>query len=270
VVASGDEWFRPVGMTLGPDGAVYIVDWYNKIISHNEVARNHPDRDKKRGRIWRLKGAAQKGFGVPDFTKMADADLVAKLGSPAVGQAHMAWQTLSDRAPLTPATTAALEAKIQEPAAAKGPTTTKGPTATKGPTSAKVPAAAGPASHSAPANEAEGKEAEEEDADDKKSDSGSSEDDGATFDEGLGGAGLAAAPAKARGASAAGRSIVASFPVSTTAPHAAAGAIGDGSRGVMSPRSDTTGSAGNSAVPMPTSQWVRGAALEQFVSILPF
>jgi hypothetical protein len=60
-----------------------------------------------------------------------------------------------------------------------------------------------------------------------------------TFDEGLGGAGLAAAPAKARGASAAGRSIVASFPVSTTAPHAAAGAIGDGSRGWMSPHSDT-------------------------------
>ena len=49
VVVSGDEWFRPVAMTLGPDGAVYIVDWYNKIISHNEVARNHPDRDKKRG-----------------------------------------------------------------------------------------------------------------------------------------------------------------------------------------------------------------------------
>lgn len=119
VVASGDEWFRPVAMTLGPDGCVYIVDWYNKIISHNEVARNHPDRDKKRGRIWRLKGAAQKGFGVPDFTKMADADLVAKLGSPGVGQSHMAWQTLSDRAPLAPATTAALEAKIQEPSPAK-------------------------------------------------------------------------------------------------------------------------------------------------------
>ena len=70
VVVSADEWFRPVGMTLGPDGAVYIVDWYNKIISHNEVARNHPDRDKKRGRIWRLKGRDNKGFGVPDFTKL--------------------------------------------------------------------------------------------------------------------------------------------------------------------------------------------------------
>ena len=40
---------------IGPDGCLYIVDWYNKIISHNEVPRNHPERDKKRGRIWRVK-----------------------------------------------------------------------------------------------------------------------------------------------------------------------------------------------------------------------
>ncbi|MCB1225110.1 MAG: DUF1080 domain-containing protein [Verrucomicrobiales bacterium] len=50
-----DPFFRPVAMTQGPDGAIYIVDWYNKIISHNEVPRNHPDRDKTRGRIWRVK-----------------------------------------------------------------------------------------------------------------------------------------------------------------------------------------------------------------------
>jgi hypothetical protein len=30
-----DKWFRPVAMHFGPDGALYIVDWYNKIISHN-------------------------------------------------------------------------------------------------------------------------------------------------------------------------------------------------------------------------------------------
>ena len=121
VVASGDEWFRPVGMTLGPDGAVYIVDWYNKIISHNEVARNHPDRDKKRGRIWRLKGVAQKGFGVPDFNKLAELDLVAKLGSASIAQSHLAWQTLDDRKKLAPATMAALQEKVRQTAPAAPP-----------------------------------------------------------------------------------------------------------------------------------------------------
>jgi len=51
---TSDEWFRPVAITTGPDGCLYIVDWYNKIISHNEVPRNHPERDKTRGRIWRV------------------------------------------------------------------------------------------------------------------------------------------------------------------------------------------------------------------------
>lgn len=54
LITCEDPFFRPVGMTNGPDGSIYIVDWYNKIISHNEVPRNHPDRDKTRGRIWRI------------------------------------------------------------------------------------------------------------------------------------------------------------------------------------------------------------------------
>jgi hypothetical protein len=45
-INSNDPRFRPVAITFGPDGCLYIVDWYNEIISHNEVARNHPDRDK--------------------------------------------------------------------------------------------------------------------------------------------------------------------------------------------------------------------------------
>ncbi|MEI6873325.1 MAG: family 16 glycoside hydrolase, partial [Verrucomicrobiota bacterium] len=42
-VSSSDPWFRPVAITMGPDGCVYIVDWYNLVISHNEVPRKHPD-----------------------------------------------------------------------------------------------------------------------------------------------------------------------------------------------------------------------------------
>jgi putative membrane-bound dehydrogenase-like protein len=108
VVVSGDPWFRPVAMTLGPDGAVYIVDWYNQIISHNEVPRNHPERDKKRGRIWRLKGKSEPGFPVPDFTRLSEGELVAKLGGPSVAQSHLAWQTLGDKETLQPETTQAL------------------------------------------------------------------------------------------------------------------------------------------------------------------
>ena len=115
VVVSGDPWFRPVAMTLGPDGAVYIVDWYNKIISHNEVPRNHPERDKKRGRIWRLKGKSEPGFPVPDFTRLSEAELVAKLGGASLAQSHLAWQSLGDKESLAPATTKALRDLVAGP-----------------------------------------------------------------------------------------------------------------------------------------------------------
>ncbi len=96
-VLSSDEWFRPVALRTGPDGCLYIVDWYNKIISHNEVPRNHPERDKKRGRIWRVQHQDTKPFEVPDFMKLSGDELLAKLGGPSLQQSHMAWQAITDR-----------------------------------------------------------------------------------------------------------------------------------------------------------------------------
>ncbi|HRK35265.1 MAG TPA: c-type cytochrome [Candidatus Hydrogenedentes bacterium] len=51
---SSDGWFRPVDLELGPDGAIYVADWYNAVIAHVEVRLDHPARDKTRGRIWRI------------------------------------------------------------------------------------------------------------------------------------------------------------------------------------------------------------------------
>ncbi len=97
IVQTTDSWFRPVALTLAPDGCVYVVDWYNKIISHNEVPRNHPDRDKTRGRIWRIKPKAKAPMEVPDFTKLSGDELIAKLGGASTAQHHMAWQAIGDR-----------------------------------------------------------------------------------------------------------------------------------------------------------------------------
>lgn len=53
-LTSDDPWFRPVDLALGPDRALYIADFYNKIIGHYEVPLDHKGRDKERGRIWRI------------------------------------------------------------------------------------------------------------------------------------------------------------------------------------------------------------------------
>ena len=92
-----DKWFRPVAMHFGPDGALYIVDWYNKIISHNEVPRTHPDRDKTRGRIWRVRHVDQPRVTPPDLTKLGDQALLAQLGAPSALVSRLAWLELIDR-----------------------------------------------------------------------------------------------------------------------------------------------------------------------------
>jgi len=60
-----DPWFRPVDVHLGPDGALYIADFYNRIIGHYEVALDHPGRDRERGRIWRVVYKGLDGKGSP-------------------------------------------------------------------------------------------------------------------------------------------------------------------------------------------------------------
>ncbi len=92
-----DKWFRPVAIHFGPDGALYLVDWYNKIISHNEVPRAHPDRDKTRGRIWRVRHRDQSRTPPPDLTQLDDRALLAQLGGPNALVSRLAWLELTDR-----------------------------------------------------------------------------------------------------------------------------------------------------------------------------
>ncbi|QDU25431.1 hypothetical protein ETAA8_04990 [Anatilimnocola aggregata] len=46
--------FRPIDVKMGPDGAIYIADWYNPIIQHGEVDFRDERRDHTHGRIWRV------------------------------------------------------------------------------------------------------------------------------------------------------------------------------------------------------------------------
>lgn len=97
-VLSSDPWFRPVAMSFGPDGCLYVVDWYNQIISHNEVPRKHPERDKTRGRLWRFRHESQPHrIAVPDLYRVPERELLTHLRAQDTWEVNAAWQEIVDR-----------------------------------------------------------------------------------------------------------------------------------------------------------------------------
>lgn len=109
-LTSDDPWFRPVDIQLGPDGALYVADFYNRIIGHYEVPLDHPGRDRDSGRIWRIRHESDKGE--PLAVAPNDAPLESifdQLGHANIRRRQLALDSLTDlaRMPSTGVTTEA-------------------------------------------------------------------------------------------------------------------------------------------------------------------
>jgi putative heme-binding domain-containing protein len=73
--------FRPVDVKIGPDGAVYVTDWFNPIIGHYQASFRHPDRDKMHGRIWRITAKGRPLVKPPKLEGDSPAELLDHLKS---------------------------------------------------------------------------------------------------------------------------------------------------------------------------------------------
>jgi putative membrane-bound dehydrogenase-like protein len=102
ILASDDEWTAPIAAEVGPDGALWIIDWYNYIVQHNPIPRGWfsgrggayetPLRDKRHGRIYRLiwtAGTPSKGI---DLAKASNGQLIDALKSD-----NMLWRMHAQR-----------------------------------------------------------------------------------------------------------------------------------------------------------------------------
>ncbi len=54
ILSSTDQNFRPSDIRIGPDGAIYFIDWHNPIIGHMQHNLRDPSRDREHGRIYRV------------------------------------------------------------------------------------------------------------------------------------------------------------------------------------------------------------------------
>ena len=92
-----DPWFRPVDIQPGPDGALYIADFYNRIIGHYEVPLEHPGRDRTSGRIWRVTYRGKTHPKRLDLTRASANQLIEALRDPNITHRMLATDQLTDR-----------------------------------------------------------------------------------------------------------------------------------------------------------------------------
>ncbi len=103
-VRANDGWFMPVSTQSGPDGAVWIMDWYDKYPCYQNAGADPGGVDREHGRIWRVvHTGGQPGMPVPshppglDLAKATTADLVKVLAHPNVWHRRMAQRVLGGR-----------------------------------------------------------------------------------------------------------------------------------------------------------------------------
>jgi putative heme-binding domain-containing protein len=97
LIKTNHPGFRPVDVKMGPDGAIYIADWYNPIINHGEVDFRDPRRDHVHGRIWRVTAKGRLLVPRPNVEGAETAALLDALKSPEDWTRQQAKRVLKER-----------------------------------------------------------------------------------------------------------------------------------------------------------------------------
>lgn len=109
-LTANDAWFMPVSQKVGPDGCIYVLDWYDRYHCYQDARRDPAGIDRLNGRIYRVRYKDTPRAAKFDLAKESDEQLIARLGSANVFYRETAQRVLIERA--NPGTSAALEALI--------------------------------------------------------------------------------------------------------------------------------------------------------------
>lgn len=86
-LASTDNWFRPCCLAVGPDGGLYVADFYREVIETplslpDDIKARYNLNSRGRGRIWRITAKDKKADAGKPPAAMTPAELVAELAHP--------------------------------------------------------------------------------------------------------------------------------------------------------------------------------------------
>lgn len=92
-----DSWFMPVVQKTGPDGCLYVLDWYDRYHCYQDANRDPAGIDRLKGRLYRVRykdTPRRTGF---DLATASDAKLIESLGAANVYDRDIAQRLLTER-----------------------------------------------------------------------------------------------------------------------------------------------------------------------------
>ncbi len=96
-LTANDAWFMPVSQKIGPDGCLYVLDWYDRYHCYQDAQRDPRGIDRLKGRLYRISYKGTPHAGKIDLGRETDAQLVERLKSPNIYYRETAQRLLAER-----------------------------------------------------------------------------------------------------------------------------------------------------------------------------
>jgi putative heme-binding domain-containing protein len=97
-LSANDAWFMPVAQKTGPDGCLYVLDWYDQYHCYQDARRDPEGIERAKGRLYRVRYKDSSRAPKFDLTKETDDQLILRLGSQNVFFRDLAQRLLAERA----------------------------------------------------------------------------------------------------------------------------------------------------------------------------
>lgn len=111
-LVANDAWFMPVAQKVGPDGCLYVLDWYDQYHCYQDANRDPAGIERAKGRLYRVRYKDGQRFATFDVGAKNDDELIAMLGDRNVHLRETAQRLLAERN--TPAIVAKLRSRVKE------------------------------------------------------------------------------------------------------------------------------------------------------------
>jgi putative heme-binding domain-containing protein len=96
-LVANDAWFMPVALKVGPDGCLYVLDWYDRYHCYQDANRDPKGIDRLKGRLYRVTYKDTPRLPRFDLSSETDEDLVHRLASRNIYFRESAQRLLTER-----------------------------------------------------------------------------------------------------------------------------------------------------------------------------